>query len=478
MTNFRNIAIATLLILGMQSCGNTAEDSLIVSVEGGKLQGVASDTQGVYVYKCVPFAAPPVGDLRWKAPQPVVAWEGVKVADTFGNAAMQASHVEGDFYQKEFFFNGDAPYSEDCLFLNVWTNAPGKTDEKLPVAFWVHGGAYMSGWGFEPEMDGEAWAERGVVLVTINYRLGVFGFLAHPELSAEDPNHSSGNYGMLDQIAALKWVKNNIAQFGGDPNNIMIFGQSAGAASIKTLVTSPLSKDIPAKAVIMSGGGVSEFSLMGNAPLANAEVKGKDLMDWAGYDTLEKMRAASAQDVYDMVGKYGAEKKTWVSFGPNIDGHALRQSFDKAAMAGEISDVPYMIGSTKEDIGPLAGKESLGKFCALREEAGKPAYAYQFARELPGDESGAFHSSELWYIFHTLQRSWRPFTPADYDLSRVMVDAWSNFAKHANPNGKSEGAWKAYTKTEPNYMLFKLAGEKESSEMGQPLPSKQVNSPF
>ncbi len=171
---------------------------------------------------------------------------------------MQAAHQEGEFYQKEFFDEGDAPYSEDCLFLNVWTPAPGKKNKKLPVAMWIHGGAYTGGWGFEKEMDGEAWAERDVILVTINYRLGIFGFLSHPELSAESPHGVSGNYGILDQIAALTWIKNNIAQFGGDPENIMIFGQSAGAMSVQTLVTSPLAIPMISKAVIMSGGGITE----------------------------------------------------------------------------------------------------------------------------------------------------------------------------------------------------------------------------
>ena len=211
-----------------------------IKVEGGMIQGVPSAASDVTVFRGIPYAAPPVGDLRWKRPQPVVKWKGVKVADTFSNNTVQ---------------------SEDCLYLNVWTpaNAVGNQNSKLPVAFWVHGGAYFNGYGHEITMDGDAWAKRGVILVTINYRLGIFGFLAHPELSAGTPDGTSGNYGTYDQIAALKWVHDNIAQFGGDPNNITVLGQSAGAASIKNLVSSPLSKGMIKNAIIQSGGGIGAF---------------------------------------------------------------------------------------------------------------------------------------------------------------------------------------------------------------------------
>ncbi len=457
----------------------TEKINSILEIDGGKIQGVDSETAGVTVFRGIPYAAAPVGELRWKAPQAVKPWDGIKIADRFGNAAYQATHVEGDFYQKEFFWEGDAPYSEDCLFLNVWTPAPGQVDVKLPVAMWIHGGAYTSGWGFEPEMDGEAWAERGVVLVTINYRLGIFGFLAHPELSAENPNQVSGNYGTLDQIAALKWVANNISQFGGDPENIMIFGQSAGAASIQTLVTSPLSKDIPTKAIIQSGGGISDRPLMGNTALADAETRGQDLMDWAGYTSLEQMRSASTEDIYNLVQRYSQEKQQYLGFSPVIDGYVLPQSFSAAALDGKISDVPYMIGSTMDDIGGLSGGDAIARFCTSREDLRGVAYAYQFARPLPGDDAGAFHSSELWYTFHTLGRSWRPFTYGDFALSNVMVDAWTNFAKYADPNGNDAGAWTTFTKENPSYMIFKLDGDTEASEMGQPLESSiQNNSMF
>ena len=248
------LLLFTALLTGCTTTVNQADENPVLSIEGGQIQGVKSDVDGVLVYKGVPYAAPPVGDLRWKRPQPVVAWQGVKVADTFSDAAMQRIRNPQDGqYGTEFHFRSDDPnFSEDCLYLNVWAPqyAPGHPEKKLPVAMWVHGGAYFGGWGFEMEMDGDAWAQRDVILVTINYRLGIFGFLNHSELSAEDPDHVSGNYGLLDQIAALQWIKNNIAQFGGDPDNITVFGQSAGGASIRNLCVSPMSKGLIAKAIV------------------------------------------------------------------------------------------------------------------------------------------------------------------------------------------------------------------------------------
>ena len=198
--------------------------SPILDIEGGQVQGVTTEINGVYAFKGIPYAAPPIGELRWKEPQPVVKWDGVKIADKFGHPGYQAVHYpEG--YAKEWGYGDEAPYSEDCLYLNVWTKAPGDVDEKLPVALWIHGGGYREGWGSEPEFDGQEWADKGVVLVSINYRLGIFGFMPYKELSEESPNHVSGNYGILDQIQSLRWIRNNIAQFGGDTDNVTIFGQ-------------------------------------------------------------------------------------------------------------------------------------------------------------------------------------------------------------------------------------------------------------
>ena len=461
----KRITILLAAVVTIFSGCSKTETNPILEIEGGKVQGIASETEGVTVYRGIPYAAAPVGELRWKAPQPVTAWEGVKIADTWGAPSMQNKHRPEEVYTPEFFFDGDPEFSEDCLYLNVWapTKTLGKTDTKLPVAMWVHGGGYTAGWGFEPEMDGEAWAERGVILVTINYRLGIFGFLTHPFLSAENENGVSGNYGTLDQVAALKWVYNNIAQFGGDPENITIFGQSAGAMSIKNLVTTSLTGNMVKKAIIQSGGGISGRAIIGGADLQAGMEANKAIFDWGGYDTLEKMRAASTEEIFTLASRYAQETGTYarLTSSPVVDGYVTSESFDDAALAGRIKDIPYMIGFTMNDMGALGA--GIEKFCEVREAAGKPAYAYEFARPLPDSEEnphplkGAFHSSELWYIFHTLSRSDRPFTDVDDVLSNQMVDAWTNFAKYGNPNGADgEQIWTPMTSDSKKYMVFKL----------------------
>ncbi len=433
---------ACLALLGAVSCSSGLTDT--VSVEGGQLQGVLTDDPEVMVFKGIPYAAPPVGDLRWANPQPVIPWQGVKVADTFGNPSVQRGRQLGSFYYKEFQPEPLPPTSEDCLFLNVW--APAKTvghaEAKLPVALWIHGGAYMGGCGNDVAFDGEAWAERGVILVTINYRLGMLGFFSHPELSAENGYGGSGNQGIYDQLAAIRWVHDNIAAFGGDPAQITIMGQSAGAGSVKTLVASPLAKGLVSKAIIQSGGGLGNFLDSGSSqvPYSVYDERGKKIMDDAGFDTLEKMRKASLEELAAVPVGMG---------GPHPDGNLVTMSFDEAARAGKLLDIPYMIGSNGNDMGDM--RESINAFCALRAgQSEQPAYEYYFDRKLPGDDEGAFHSAELWYMFHTLGRSWRPFTQHDYDLSEKMMDFWTNFVKYGNPNGKDvDGGWKAYTTADP-----------------------------
>ena len=452
MKNMKRFFVLIILAAGVLSCQNQ-----IVSVNGGKLQGIPSEKDGVTVFKGIPYAAAPVGDLRWKAPQPVQPWEGVKECDTFGPIAWQPGNVPGTFYGDEFYWDGTPEPSEDCLYLNVWapTKTLGHAGAKLPVAMWIHGGAFMNGYGYEVTMDGDEWASRGVILVTINYRLGVLGFLSHPELTAEQGR--SGNYGMMDQIAALQWIKDNIAQFGGDPSNITVFGQSAGAMSVKNLLTSPLSKDLLAKAIIQSGGGLS-ISLL--SPVEGVEQsyydeQGRDIMDIAGLNSLADMRAAPAQEVSEATSKYTAAGKGWVMLSPHIDGEVLTQSFDEAVYDSSMAEVPIMIGYTKDDLGILAGA-SVDRFCAVRDSLGFPVYEYEFLRELPTDEehpasaAGAFHSAELWYMFGTLSRSWRPFVDADYALSDRMLDAWTSFCRTGNPG------WPAYKHDEPFKQLFDI----------------------
>ncbi len=455
------MAVAAVAVLA--SCGGQKQQNEsanpILTVSGGQIQGVVTDSTDVIVYKGIPYAAAPVGDLRWQKPQPVTPWEGVRTADTWGNVAIQAALDNGggggNFYVKEFYQDGLPQSSEDCLYLNVWTprSAAGKADSKLPVAMWIHGGAYDHGWGYEITMDGQEWAKRGVILVTINYRVGIIGFMAHPELSAE-ADGVSGNYGTLDQIAALKWIRENISQFGGDPDNITILGQSAGASSIKNLCLSPESKGLISHAIIQSGGGISgKRSDTGAEVLKAYEEQGKQLMDSLGYTSLEQMRAIPASELLKI------QQSAKMRFRPVTDGKYLPQTFDDATLDGNIADVPYMIGYCANDIGSMG--ESIKLFCETRNtQSQQPAYMYLFARALPGDDAGAFHSSELWYTFHTLDRSWRPFTAADYKLAGEMTDSWTDFAKYGNPNGQGGGTWTPCTGDNPYVKEFQV-GESE-----------------
>lgn len=426
--------IAAMMLL---SC---AQELPVLQVTGGKVQGVPSEAPGVVVYKGIPYAAPPVGDLRWREPQPVEPWEGVRVCDTFGPIAPQPGNKPGTFYGDEFYWEGTPEEKEDCLYLNVWAPAKGKN---LPVAMWIHGGAYMNGYGYEVTMDGDEWAKRGVILVTINYRLGTLGFLSHPELTAEQGQ--SGNYGTMDQAAALQWVHDNIAAFGGDPERITVFGQSAGAMSVKTLLVSPLARDLMAGAIIQSGGGLSTRGLTPEGAQEQFDAIGKAAMDEVGLENLVDMRAASIDQIRRVAG--------W--FWPHPDGKVVTGSFEEAFFDGSIAQVPILIGYNKDDMGGLGGK-AVDQFCSLRDSLGCTVYEYEFLRELPTDEAhpasaaGAFHSAELWYMFGTLGRSWRPFTAKDYALSTRMLDAWTAFCKTGNPG------WAPFKHDAPYKELFDI----------------------
>lgn len=474
-------ALVLLSALALLGCAKSVENP-VLTIEGGQVQGVPADKAGVYVYRGIPYAAAPLGDLRWKEPQSVEPWQGVLVADKFGHPGYQSVHYPGG-YTTEWGYGDEAPYSEDCLYLNVWTKAPGKTGAKLPVALWIHGGGYREGWGSEPEFDGQEWADKDVVLVSFNYRLGVFGFLTHPELSAESAHGVSGNYGILDQIQALKWVQANILQFGGDPDNITIFGQSAGGGSVKTLCESPLARGRFKRAIIMSAGGIT---LPQSAPAASprgfrsmslreSEAQTKKVMDWAGLTDLKKMRAASTEMLYSLGNIYNAAtgERAYLQGSPVVDGYVSMKSFDSAALDGSLADVPYMIGYTLNDMGNMS--PGIADFCLNREKAGNKAWAYEFARPLPTDGradvlKGAFHSSDLWYVFKSLKHCWRPWAEGDWDLSERMLTAWSNFAKYGDPNGRDGGEWAPYGESNRKFMVFKLdASDKDASAMGEPV---------
>lgn len=450
----KNLSLFILLLITgvFVSCGEKSDPNPVLTIEGGQVQGVETPTQGIIAYKGIPFAAPPVGELRWREPQPVIPWEGVKVADAYGDAASQVTWNPESFYGREWRASGSVPFSEDCLYLNIWTPAAGKTEEKLPVALWIHGGGYREGFAFEPEMDGgEDWASRGVILVSVTYRLGVMGFFTHPLLSNESPNGVSGNYGLLDQVVALKWINKNIEQFGGDPNNITIFGQSAGAGSVKSLVASPLSKNLVSKAISMSGGGLNKSE--SGVALDTAQVANKKMMDYFDKTTLDDMRALSFDELLQMASEYADTTNSYVSWRPVIDNYLLEGTFSEVALANEIADIPYIFGFTAND--SRDASQAIKDFAALRaEQSNQPTFTYLFQRQLPGDENGAFHSSDLWYVFHSFEHSWRPFTAGDEALSNQMVDYYTNFAKYGDPNGENKGIWTPYTNENPKFILF------------------------
>ena len=425
-----------------------------VKTKYGELAGV--DCGDYVVYKSVPYAKPPVGPLRWRAPQLLEPWEGVYQATAWKGKCMQES-MPSDLYDPEFYDDPtyDAEPSEDCLYLHIW--AP-KDVRDAPVAVWYHGGAFMGGYAFEKEFDGAAYCARGIILVSVEYRCNVFGYLAHPWLTEEAG--TSGNYGTLDQIAALRWVHENIASFGGDPASVTIFGQSAGAMSVQTLCSSPLAKGLFAKAILQSGGSYGS-GLHRDMPLAEQEHYGQMFAEVAGVKSLEEMRALRANRVLTLVPQFFAKampEAQGLFLTPTMDGEVLTGGYYELMDAGELADVPYLIGCTKDDIltTPEMNKpaddplyQGCLAFSHKLEELGRtPAYMYYFTRDLPGDGQGAWHSSELFYTFGTLDRCWRPWTDGDRALSERMLDYWTNFMKGGDPNGEGLPTWQPCDKAD------------------------------
>jgi para-nitrobenzyl esterase len=443
------------VLLAAASC---SQKQPVFRIRGGFVQGVESAARGVTVFRGIPYAAPPVGNLRWREPQPLAPWVGVKVADTFGPIPWQKDLSGMELYGKEFYSDGMPEMSEDCLYLNVWapTKALKKPNKKLPVAFWIHGGAFDHGFSNEITFDGDEWARRGVILITVNYREGVLGFFSHEDLSKEEgADGRSGNYGLYDQLAALQWVQENIASFGGDPENVTIFGQSAGARSVQTLVSAPIAEGKVAKAIIQSGGGINPVLQGRELPASEMWNIGDDFRLFCGYGSIDDMRRASPEELMQKYDEYVAAGGS-LHFGPMIDMYLAGRSFSTAASQNQVMDIPYMIGCTTGD-GVQRAKD-IDQFCASRAYyEGKPVFEYMFSRSLPGDDAGAFHSSELWYMFGTLDRCWRPFTPADYALSKEMLDAWTNFCKYGNPCGKEQtDFWYPFTENNPYRKIFNV----------------------
>lgn len=437
------------------------------AIRNGVVQGVPCGNPKYTVYRGIPYAASTAGKNRFRGPQPPESWEGVRVCDTFSEICMQRGGPFGmpfaDFFRKEFYPVA-MEAGDDCLKLNVWTPAQS-AQERLPVMFWIHGGGLGSGYGHEMEFDGEALCKEGVVLVTINYRVNYFGFFAHPDLSAENEQGVSGNYGMLDQIAALKWVQENIEAFGGDPDNVTIFGQSAGGGSVVSHLCSSATDGLFHKAIIQSGS----FGIVSNAlgtTLEEAESWGTRICQELG-KTVEELRQLSPEELYDLL--EGASSKVGPYPRQAVDGVLYRETPGQALASGNLKNVPIMTGAVTGDdklgIGSPDGKwkdipggdiVTLGDaaIAAKQAEEGRiPAYVFCMDAYIPdGDEyhfiedGETYHSAELWYVFGTLDRCWRNFDGRHHDLSHKMIKYWTNFAKTGDPNGEGLPRWDAVTK--------------------------------
>lgn len=465
--------------------------STIIKTENGQVEGVRGD--GFIGFKGIPFAAPPVGELRWKEPQPVVPWDGVLKADTFACGCSQPQNLR---------------QSEDCLYLNIWTPAKSAKD-KLPVMVWIHGGGFSMGAPLESTYYGEKLTQKGVIYVSVAYRLGHLGFLAHPELSAESPNKVSGNYGILDQIAALKWIQRNISAFGGDPTRVTIFGESAGAASVSILCASPLAGGLFTGAISESGGyfrpTVQESHQDGNISLSGAEKMGFDFMKRMGANSIEELRKIDPQQFYkdQATGRFG--------FGPNVDGYVIIDDQYKLYEAGKYNDVNVIIGTNSDEGGLFARpvtpdnykkgiEERFGDFAGKILEAypgeteeqtytssaditretmfGWPSWVwarlqsrtgnskvfmYYFDQKQPLDPHlpfnlrGAPHAAEIKYVLENIDE--KIYGEADLKLSDMMGTYWTNFAKYGNPNGEGLPVWPEFTEENSSVMYLKSTPE-------------------
>jgi para-nitrobenzyl esterase len=455
-----------------------------VTIANGMLEGM--DASGVYVFKGVPYAAPPIGAFRWREPQPVKNWEGVRKADQFGPRAMQ----RGLFGDMVFRSNG---MSEDCLYLNIWTPAKKGNKAHLPVLVYFFGGGFMGGDGSEPRYDGESMARNGIVTVTVNYRLNVFGFFAHPELTKESPHHASGNYGLLDQSAALQWVQHNIAAFGGDPRRVTIAGESAGSISVSAQMASPLSKHSIAGAIGESG---SLLGTLSPVSLADAEQSGLKFADIAGAGSLAALRDLPAGKLLE-----AAAGHEWELFRIAVDGYFFPKSPLEIYNAGEQAKVPLLAGWNSEEMNyrALMGKDtvtkenftkavqklygdkatevlnvyqattsdevtqaatdlasdrfigfSTWKWTDLHSTTAQPVYRYLYSRPRPGAKGGAVHSAEIEYAMGNLPANkvfaWQP---EDYKVSAILQSYFVHFIKTGTPNGEGVPAWPVVQKGVP-----------------------------
>ncbi|MFW6676862.1 carboxylesterase family protein [Lacrimispora sp. AGF001] len=414
----------------------------------GKLKGIDSET-GVHKFSGIRYAT--AG--RWEYPVEVTRWDGVFDATRFKDAGIQRrtfyKEQEESFYYKEFRKDDVYTYSEDCFYLNIWKPECCK---EAPVIFYVHGGMFQGGCGNEKPFDGSGYAQKGVIFVTCNYRLGPFGFCSLPELEKRDGH--TGNYGLYDQLTALKWIYHNIERFGGDPSNITVMGQSAGAMSLQQLCMTPLAKEYISKAIMTSGGGVSET--FANATYAEKTYPfwnevlsqvGTSLTEWIECDAKDLL-----DSMFAVMQKYPNGIQNCM---PVIDRGIVPFHTDEMITKGMQAKIPYMMGSTKDDLLPEEMHRMAKDWTILQSEQGLiPSYCFYFSRNLPGDEKGSWHSSELWYTIGALENCWRPWEEKDYQLSDVMMEYFSNFAKRGNPNGESLPEWRATSNSQDDIMVF------------------------
>ena len=410
----------------------------IVNTNCGQVKGCPGRAPGTIAYKGIRYAT--AG--RWEYPKQVTSWDGVLDATRYGNCCYQprSFYNEEDNPKKYFYYNefrkGESyTYSEDCLFLNIFVPENAKPGDDLPVLIAIHGGSFTGGCGHEKHFDGPVWPNKGVVGVTINYRLGPLGFMSLPELA--DEAGKTGNYGLYDQLAAVRWVKDNIAAFGGNPDNITVFGQSAGAMSIQLHCLSPSAEGLFQKAVMCSGSGVSR--LMSYSPASKHYDFWHAVMKKADCENLKEFRAVAPEKLFEAWQTAKKEiKGGGVAAFPCQDGEVITGNGVDILRSGKHHKIQYMCGSTSEDFGAPMLFSLAKKWCDAQEQ---PSYTWMFDRRLPGDGRGAWHSSDLWYWFGTLDRCWRPMEEKDYSLSEQMTDYLTNFAKSGDPNGSGLPLW-------------------------------------
>ena len=483
-----------------------------VKTENGWVRGIEAADPRITAFKGIPFAAPPVGKNRWRAPQPCESWDGVKECYRFAPISMQWIPGLGtDIYCREWHVDPEIAMGEDCLYLNVWTNAKS-ADEKQPVLVWFFGGGLQCGYPAEMEFDGERIARRGIVVVTVNYRVGALGFLTHPEITAQQPD-APANFGNLDQQAGLRWVQRNIAAFGGDPEQVTIAGQSAGGGSVMSQVACPDNGGLFKNAVVMSAMIFDPYfrrEVGRPEQLRDAEKKGEDFFAYLGAKNLEEARAMDAVTLQRSYEKYMESHVPFFTVQDDIfcvgDPIALYRKgkcVDVNMMAGNTS-TEFMNTIDAEDEQGLEAEakrlfgEKAGEFLQTPESRkvlpgqgyapvsgiectvkgvlsdkaaqGKGGYVYCFDPDIPGwDNPGTFHSSDLWFWFETLAKCWRPFAGRHYDLARQMCDYFCNFIRSGNPNGKDLNGetlpqWDKWSGGSPCTMRFTGDGAKAEHE--------------